>query len=108
MLWPSPVLQTLDATYRWTRERVGSITSAGTMTSRPTLAPSSGTEAAMATTTASTPRRSARERVWSAVQQVHADDSALKSNQICHRIFSFFKKKLELAFIRHPLFILGV
>lgn len=46
------------------------------MTSRPTRAPSSGTEAATATRTASTRRRSARGLVWRADQQVHAHDSS--------------------------------
>lgn len=46
------------------------------MTSRPTRAPSSGTEAATATRTASTRRRSARGLVWRADQQVHLHDSS--------------------------------
>lgn len=59
---PSP--WTLAAAWFWTRARVESTTSAGTTTGRPTPAPSSGTEAAAATGTASTRRTSAGRRVW--------------------------------------------
>lgn len=60
-----PYRWTLAAGWFWTRELVETTTSAGTTTSRPTLAPSSGMEAAAATGTALTRRRSARGLVWS-------------------------------------------
>lgn len=61
---------TLAAAWFWTRARVENTTSAGTTTSRPTPAPSSGTEAVAATRTASTRRTSAGRRAWFPEPQV--------------------------------------
>lgn len=55
--------QTFDVACLWTRAHVGTIMSAGIMTSRQMLVPNSGTEAAMATKTVLTLRRSAKEHV---------------------------------------------
>lgn len=96
-----PYPWTLAAGWFWTRERVENITSAGTTTSRPTLAPSSGTEAAAATGTASTPRRSVREHVWS------------PESQVLLLLYFHFVKMLpqiscfELLTIRHVVFSSG-
>lgn len=67
---------TLAVAWFWIRAHVGTITSAGTTTNRPTPAPSSGTEAVAATRTALTQKRSARGRVWSPDPQVHCHESS--------------------------------
>lgn len=58
----------------WTKARAGTTASAGTMTNKQTHVPSSGTEAAMATKTDLTQRRSARGHVWKSDQPVRSHD----------------------------------